>query len=484
MLTKITKTSKINKENNIVYIIKDIKSIDKDILSKDEYEYLEHQNQKNKKNLISFNRLNRWIFVQFINPKEKIKNTKYKVLDLCRKEADKFASKLNDNKIKEIIINDVEGNSAEVLAFAEGMALSNYQFLKYFKDSKEKENSLTAIKIFSKEISAKSIDELNVIISSTLKCRTLVNEPLNFLNATKLSEEIKEMGDEMGFKVEILNKKKIEALKMGGLLAVNSGSIDPPTFTIAEWKPENAINKKPYIFVGKGVVYDTGGMNVKPGNFMEGMKADMAGAAAVSCALAAIAKAKLPVHVISLIPATDNRVNGNAFVPGDVIKMFDGSTVEVINTDAEGRLILADALSYAKKYDPELVIDCATLTGSAMRAIDKFGIAAMGSDSEKEMELLKQSGNNVYERIVEFPFWDEYEESLKSIIADIKNLGNVDGGAITAGKFLEHFTDYPYIHLDIAGSAFIDNKFNYWVPGGTGIGVRLLFDFIRSKIIA
>ncbi len=483
MHTNITKTSKIKKDKNIVYLIKNIQSIEKDILSKDEYEYVKLQNEKNKKNLISFNKLTKWIFIQFINPDKKIQDTKHKVLDLCRKEADKLALILNNNKIKDIVIYDIEGNSEEALAYTEGMALANYQFLKYFKDFKEKENSLAKIEIFSEEIIESSIDELNIKISHTLKCRTLVNEPLNFMNATKLSEEIKEMGNDSGFKVEILNRKKIEALKMGGLLAVNSGSVDPPTFTIAEWKPKNAINKKPYIFVGKGVVYDTGGMNVKPGNFMEGMKADMAGAAAVSCAIAAIAKAKLPVHVIALIPATDNRVNGNAYVSGDVITMFDGSTVEVINTDAEGRLILADALSYAKKFNPELVIDCATLTGSAMRAIDKFGIAAMGSGSENEMELLKRSGNNVYERIVEFPFWEEYEESLKSTIADIKNLGNVDGGAITAGKFLEHFTDYPYIHLDIAGSAFVDNKFNYWTAGGTGIGVRLLFDFIKSKTL-
>ena len=483
MHTKISKTSKIKKDKNIFYIIKKIQSIEKNILSKDEYEYVKHQSEKNKKNLISFNRLNKWIFIQFINPEKKIKDTKYKVLELCRKEADKFVLILNDNKIKEIIIYDIEGNSEEVLAYTEGMALANYQFLKYVKELEEKENSLSSIEIFSTKVRERSIEELNVIISATLKCRTLVNEPLNFLNAVKLSEEIKEMGKDSGFKVEVLNKKKIEALKMGGLLAVNSGSIDPPTFTIAEWKPENAINKKPYIFVGKGVVYDTGGMNVKPGNFMEGMKADMAGAAAVSCAIAAIAKVGLPIYVIVLIPATDNRVNGNAYVPGDVIKMFDGTTVEVINTDAEGRLILADALSYAKKFDPELVIDCATLTGSAMRAIDKFGIAAMGSGSENEMELLKQSGNNVYERIVEFPFWEEYEESLKSTIADIKNLGNVDGGVITAGKFLEHFTDYPYIHLDIAGSGFIDKKYNYWTDGGTGIGVRLLFDFIKRKTL-
>ena len=232
MHTNITKTSKIKKDKNIVYIIKNIQSIDKDILSKDEYEYVKHQNEKNKKNLISFDRLNKWIFVQFLNPDEKIKDTKHKVLDLCRKEADKLVSILNDNKIKEIIIYDIEGSPDEILAYAEGMALANYQFLKYFKELEEKENSLSSIEIFSTKVSENSIEELNVIVSTTLKCRTLVNEPLNFLNATKLSEEIKEMGKDSGFKVEVLNNKKIEELKMGCLLAVNSVSVDRPSFTI------------------------------------------------------------------------------------------------------------------------------------------------------------------------------------------------------------------------------------------------------------
>ena len=213
---------------------------------------------------------------------------------------------------------------------------------------------------------------------------------------------------------------------------------------------------------------------------MDIMKCDMGGAAAVSCAIYAIAKAKLPIHIVGLIPATDNRPGGNAYAPGDVVTMFDGTTVEVLNTDAEGRMILADALTYAKKYKPELVIDAATLTGSAMRAIGPYGSVVMGTASDKTFNKLQDSGEKTYERTVRFPFWDEYAEEIKSPIADIKNLGGASAVAITAGKFLEHFTDYPWIHIDIAGPAWADNDSGYLSKGGTGTGVRLFFDFVKN----
>jgi leucyl aminopeptidase len=298
----------------------------------------------------------------------------------------------------------------------------------------------------------------------------------------KFAEEMKEKCESAGAKVEVFNKSKIESLKMGGLLAVNKGSIDPPTFTIMEWKPEDAINEKPYIFVGKGVVYDTGGLSLKPTNFMDTMKADMGGGAAVAGAMYAIAKNKLPVHVIGLVPATDNRPDGNAYAPGDVVHMHDGSTVEVLNTDAEGRMILADALSFAKQYDPELVVDAATLTGAAARAIGPQAMVGMNAKADKEFETLSRAGLLVHERVVEFPFWDEYKDLLKSEVADLKNIGGAEAGAITAGKFLEHFTDYPYIHLDIAAPAFLDKRGGYRGIGGTGVGVRLFYEFIKSKV--
>jgi leucyl aminopeptidase len=267
---------------------------------------------------------------------------------------------------------------------------------------------------------------------------------------------------------------------MGGLLAVNQGSIDPPVFVVMEHKPKKAVNKQPYVFVGKGVVYDTGGISLKPNDGMMTMKCDMGGAAAVAGAMFAIAKANLPVWVIGLTPATDNRPDGNCVVPGDVITISDGTTVEVLNTDAEGRLILSDALVYAQNYNPKFVIDLATLTGAAARAIGRFGIVSM-SNTIEDYEVLKVSGNIVHERLVDFPLWDEYGDMLKSDIADLKNIGGVIAGANTAGKFLEHFTKYPWVHLDIAGPAFTESNDSYRGKGGTATGLRLLFDFIRTK---
>ena len=477
MQTIISKTSRLVKKDNIVILTSDLKSLDSKYFSVEELKYIKSKNKENKQEIFAFNHFSQWTFVHILK-KERTKNQR---IENYRTAGNKLLSKLNGNKLHSITIIDSEDKTQETLAYAEGISLGNYQFLKYKKDPGEKLNSLNSIFLLSKNINETEIDELNIVLDATYKCRNLVNEPVITLNAEKLAKEIQQFGKESGAKVEILNKKKIESLKMGGLLAVNFGSIDPPTFSIMEWKPKNAINKKPYVFVGKGVVYDTGGMNLKTGNFMNNMKMDMAGGATVASALYAIAKAKLPVHVIGLVPATDNRTNGNAYVTGDVITMFDGTRVEVLNTDAEGRMILADALSYAKKYDPEMVIDMATLTGAAARAIGKYGIVGMNSNADKEFSLLQKSGEEMYERIVEFPFWKEYEEEIKSDVGDIKNLGGAEGGAITAGKFLEHFTDYPYVHLDIAGPAYVESAYKYYPVGGTGMGVRLLFNFMKNK---
>ncbi|OQX75572.1 MAG: hypothetical protein B6D61_10130 [Bacteroidetes bacterium 4484_249] len=477
MQTIINIAGDFTKSENLIFLISDIKHLDEKYFSSEEFEYIKHFHKEHKKNIFAFNKINNWIFVRFV---EKERN-KFVRLENCRVAGGKIVAQINDNKLNSIVVVDTEVKPEESLAFAEGMALNNYQFLKYKKKPSDKLNSLNTIYIYSENINQNDVDELNIIIDGTYKCRNLVNEPVVYMNAVKLAEEIENFGKETGAKVEILNKRKIESLKMGGLLAVNKGSVDPPTFSIIEWKPENPVNKKPYVFVGKGVVFDTGGMNIKTGDFMYDMKMDMAGGAAVASALFTIAKANLPVHVIGLIPATDNRTNGNAYVSGDIITMHDGTRVEVINTDAEGRMILADALSYAKKFKPALVIDVATLTGAAARAIGKYGIVAMQAKAENEFRQLKKSGDNVCERIVEFPFWKEYEELIKSEIGDIKNLGGVEGGAITAGKFLQHFTDYPYIHLDIAGPAFVEKPYKYFTTGATGVAVRLLFDFIKNK---
>jgi leucyl aminopeptidase len=466
---EIKKISKLDTKGHIAFVVNTEKELDNTFFSKDELNYIRTQ-VKDESKLIVINRLSKIVFVVFTD-----KGSDYKANQIARKAASKLVEKANELKIKDLTISST---TSTIGAFTEALLLANYQFLKYYTEKKE--NSLKNVGLVGK-ITATELSEIVNVTTATNLAKDLVNEPVSFLNATQLANEAKKMGKEAGFKVEVLSKSKIETLKMGGLLAVNKGSIDQPTFSILEWKPTKAKNKKPIILVGKGVVYDTGGLSLKPTpNSMDMMKCDMGGAAAVIGALYAVSKNKLPYHVIGLIPATDNRPGGNAYAPGDVITMHNKKTVEVLNTDAEGRMILADALSYAQKYKPELVLDAATLTGAAAAAIGHYGVVAMGNADEKTMSKLKTSGNNVYERIVEFPFWEEYNEQLKSSIADMTNLGNGMGGAITAGKFLEKFTDYPYIHLDIAGPAFIKTQVDYISKGGTGVGVRLFYDFIKN----
>jgi leucyl aminopeptidase len=438
--------------------------------------YISGQISEDKK-LITINSLGRMIFIVIADPKKSIHVT----AESLRKNGSSVCDALNGIKAKDVyVINDTVKSSYS-LAFAEGIALANYQFLRHKPSAKKNINTLTTVFVTDAKLRDKDFERLNIIADATCKARDLVNEPVNFLNAEGLANAFKEFGKQAGFKVEVYNKAKITQLKMGGLLSVNQGSVDPPTFTIMEYKPARPINKKPYVLVGKGVTYDTGGLSIKPTpNSMDCMKSDMAGAAAVGSTLYAIAKAKLNVHVIGLVPATDNRPGFNAFAPGDIITMMDGSTVEMLNSDAEGRMILADALHFAKRYTPEVTIDLATLTGAAMAAIGSFGIVSMGKNHERYHKKLEESGHRTHERLAQFPFWDEYDELMKSDIADQKNIGGPLGGAITAGKFLAKFTDYPYIHLDIAGPSFLNGREAYKHKGGTGVGVRLLFDFFAN----
>jgi leucyl aminopeptidase len=364
-------------------------------------------------------------------------------------------------------------------SYAEGIVLANYQFLKYFKEKDTLKSSFHSLHLLTQFIPSNEVALLNTLFEGVCAARDLVNEPLSYLTAVQLSEEIKRLGKAANFSVNVLDKAAIEALKMGGLLAVNKGSIDPPTFSILEWKPAQTVNKKPIVLVGKGVVYDTGGLSLKPtANSMDFMKCDMAGAAGVIGAMYAVAKAALPIHLICLVPSTDNRPGLNAYAPGDVVTMYSGSTVEVLNTDAEGRMLLADALHYAKQYDPELVIDMATLTGSAAHALGSQGAVFMGTASHQTKKALSRAGIKTQERLVEFPLWKEYAEQLKSDVADLKNLGGPMAGAITAGKFLEHFTAYDWLHIDMAGPAYLHHEDAYRTKGGTGYGVQLIYNFL------
>ncbi len=404
--------------------------------------------------------------------------------ETVRKATAKAVATANEYKFKSLQIAFPEQITPSfTLSITESAILSNYQFLTYKSDKTA--NTLAEVKIWAKEKNHKQAVEKGIIIANaTIESRNLVNEPVITLTAEEIANRAAKLGNQYGFSVDIWNKSKIQSLKMGGLLAVNMGSKLPPTFSILEYKPEKPVNEQPIILVGKGVVFDTGGLSLKPTpNSMDFMKCDMAGAAAVIGALCGVATLKLNVYVIGLIPATDNRPGENAYVPGDVITMYNGSTVEVLNTDAEGRMILADALAYAKQYNPELVIDLATLTGASVVAIGGVGLAMMSTAEEPVKKQLREAGERVYERVIEFPLWDEYGEMIKSDIADVKNIGGAGAGAITAGKFLQKFTDYPWIHLDIAGAAWSQTPDSYRGKNGTGIGVRLLIEFLQAREI-
>lgn len=387
------------------------------------------------------------------------------------------ARKLMNKSIKRVGVKSVGSQTASLL---EGFLLTNYQFLKYFKDKDDRVNQLEEI-VTDTSVTDDQVSELLNTYEAVSWARDMVNEPVSFLNAEQFASEIGALSEKADFNVTVLEKTQIESLKMGGLLAVNQGSVDGPTFTIVEYKPENAKNSQPIALVGKGVVYDTGGLSLKPTpNSMDVMKSDMGGGACVAGAIYLAALQKLPLHIIALIPATDNRPGLNAYAPGDVVTMFNGSTVEVLNTDAEGRMILADALAYSSKYNPELVIDAATLTGAAVRAIGDHASIVMGNADDRYFEQMEVAGKEKFERVVRFPFWDEYFEEMKSPIADLKNLGGPTAGMITAGKFLEHFVEAPYIHIDLAGPSWRNKAVAYHPQGGSGVGVRLLYQFLKN----
>jgi leucyl aminopeptidase len=265
---------------------------------------------------------------------------------------------------------------------------------------------------------------------------------------------------------------------MGGLLAVNQGSVRPPVFIVMEYKGGKA-NDKPFVFVGKGITFDTGGISIKPAAGMSDMKGDMHGAATVIGGIIAIAKAKLPVNVVALVPSTENMPSGSALVPGDIVTFMNGKTAEIDNTDAEGRLILADALTYASKFKPKAVIDFATLTGACVVALGTITSGLMGTNTHL-LEQIKKAASRTNEYVCELPLHEEYEDLIKSDFADVKNSGGRWAGAITAGLFLKHFIgDYPWAHMDIAGTGMSSSERDYWPKGGTGIGVRMLVDLVN-----
>jgi leucyl aminopeptidase len=397
-----------------------------------------------------------------------------------RKIGSQISEIVEKHKITSLSISEIEMGKDATLALVDGIVLSGYKFLKYKNMTEKKIFPLLQMYVLSDNISEKELQQQSYMYDGVFTARDLVNEPPMYLTATELANKIDSLNKSHGLKTAILNKKIIEKEKMAGLLTVAKGSNEPPIFGIMEYNPVEAVNKRPIVLIGKGVVFDAGGLDLKSAENMKYMKADMSGAATVIGIMQAISASKFPVRVIGLIPAVDNRPGQDAYCPGDVLRMMNGLTVEIINTDAEGRLILADALCYATKFAPQIIFSIATLTGSAQKAFGRHAIACLSNAHETFMKALELSSQKTYERIAMLPNFDEYELMLKSDVADIKNLGGSEAGMITAGKFLQKFTEFPLVHLDIAGTAFAEEKHDYIPKGGTGYGVRLMMDFLRT----
>jgi len=367
-------------------------------------------------------------------------------------------------------------------AISEGAVLSLYKFDKYLTEKKNNETKVAEITLFDpyrRTLSALSsgITRARIVCEAVYLARDLENAPGNEIYPESLAARARASARRYGYRITVWNKKKIQQEGFGGLLGVNAGSARPPVFIILEYR---GAKSAPVVLVGKGITFDTGGISIKPAANMAEMKMDMSGAAAVIGTMEAAARLKLPVHLIGLIPATENMPGGSAIKPGDIISHYGGKTSEVDNTDAEGRLILADALAYAAKYKPAAVIDLATLTGACVVALGHHATGMMGND-EQLMAQLKTAGEKTYERVWQLPLFEEYEKQIKSDVADVKNTGGRWAGAITAGLFLKKFIgDYKWVHLDIAGTAILEEDLPYAPKGGSGVGVRLLVEFLRN----
>lgn len=385
-------------------------------------------------------------------------------------------------KIVGMLLPVVDGRAANIIAaFAEGAQLSLYRFDKYITKKEDDTQPVEEITFYVERtglvgIGAKSVQTAQIASEATCLARDLVNAPGNELYPESLADAARQSAERWGYSVTVLDERELKDLGMGGVVAVSQGSEHPPRFIILEYGQSS---KKPVVLVGKGVTFDTGGISIKPSANMAEMKMDMSGAAAVIGAFEAVARLKLPVHIVGLIPAVENMPSGHAIRPGDILRHYNGKTSEVDNTDAEGRLILADALAYAEKYKPSAVVDLATLTGACVVALGHYATGMMGND-EQLMKSLKDAGEATYERVWPLPMFEEYEKLIKSDIADVKNVGGRWAGAITGAWFLKKFIGkYRWVHLDIAGTAILEEHSDYTPKGGSGVGVRLLTEFLK-----
>jgi leucyl aminopeptidase len=377
-------------------------------------------------------------------------------------------------------INKISTDSA-AQAMAEGAMLGLYTFRRYMT---KKENGLGEIKeltIFgkTKKSMEQAITRGKIIAEAANYARDMVNEPGNYMTPTQMASAARQLAKKYGLKIQVFDKDKMKELGMGGLLGVARGSQQPPKFIVLSYKGRQA-SEIDLGLVGKGITFDSGGISIKPSESMADMKGDMAGAAAVLATLSAVAQLKPAINVTAFVPTTENLPSGTALKPGDVISAMNGKTIEVLNTDAEGRLILADALSYAVKSGAKAIVDTATLTGACQIALGKITSGAF-TNNQSLLDKVIAAANEAGEPAWQMPMFDEYKEFIKSDVADIKNIGNRYGGAITAAKFLEEFVDKtPWVHIDFTGDT--DKDKGYLVKGATGVPVRTLVNLVLAQV--
>jgi leucyl aminopeptidase len=316
------------------------------------------------------------------------------------------------------------------------------------------------------------------VAEGTVLARDLANEPSNVATPEYLAERARKISEKYGMELAVLDRAGIEEEGLTGLATVGRSASNEPYFIVLEHRRGG--DSAPVVLVGKAVTFDSGGISIKPSAGMEDMKFDMSGGAAVLGAMETVGALELPLNVVALVPATENLPGGSAFKPGDVLQMHSGKTVEIVTTDAEGRLILADALSYARRYEPSAVVDCATLTGACVVALGDHASGLMGNDEDLVAEL-QTAGETAGEKAWPLPLFDEYTEQIKGDTADIKNSGGRKGGALTAGAFLKEFADYPWAHLDVAGTAYGKKGNAYTTKGATGVPARLLVEFLLGR---
>lgn len=371
-------------------------------------------------------------------------------------------------------------------AACEGAILASYSFEEYKTKNRDERFSFDTMTVLlpdgaSVEDVQGRVGRVEAVCKGVSLTRDLVSHPGNVVTPAYLAQAAGELAARHGLYCHVLEIDELERFGMNALVAVGRESVQSPRLIVIEYKGAGA-DAAPVALVGKGITFDSGGISIKPGPGMQDMKTDMAGAAAVLGTLEAVASLGLPVNVVGVIPTAENMPGGNAFKPGDVLTSMAGATIEITNTDAEGRLILCDALHYAvTMYKPEAMIDLATLTGACIVALGHEASGMFGNN-EGLIQELKRAGERTGERVWELPLWEEYGEGMKSDIADLKNAGSRDGGSILAAWFLKQFVgETPWVHLDIAGTAFLDKAKPYLPKGATGVGVRLLIEFLQER---